>query len=72
MKPEFSWEQLSRFIIKLRESVENQENRKDHENPKGRLRRSFENGLRMPCSLLGMSLAGFCWTQTMRLNIEPA
>jgi hypothetical protein len=35
MKPEFSWEQLSRFIIKLRESVENQENRKEHEKPEG-------------------------------------
>jgi Apea-like HEPN len=35
MKPEFSWERLSRFIIKLRETVENQENRKDHEKPEG-------------------------------------
>lgn len=35
MKPEFSWEQLSRFVIKLRESIENQEKREGHEKPEG-------------------------------------
>src|SRR6266478_5813448 len=35
MKPEFSWEQLFRFIIKLRKSTENQEKREGHEKPEG-------------------------------------